>query len=299
MIKKDMNGFVSASVEYQELPDGYLPFELEIDRVYRAYRTCYSKEPWKQKELSTTDHNNLLMAYRDQLTASSMIDKHESEDLVAAKVNKRITEYLEEFGADRLCQWLYKCKFIWDHKNHMSPLEHATLTVTLSDLSRSASHQVVRHRICSFSQASQRYISEEDPPMQVPPSIEDNPEAMKIYAQYLNQIPNAIEALKALNIPKEDIRYIFPNATKTRIVMTANWREWTHILGERTCSRAQWELRNICTLIYEYLIDQVPFVFDDVAPKCHRTRYCYEGKACQRFSGRFPERIYDTLEEVK
>lgn len=280
-----------------ELETGYadkLPFERELDRIYRAYRTCYSKEPWKDPEISTTKQTELLDAYRQhRWYVESFWDtfgknrkdpkkdydtsKYES---VHQKVNNHVTNLLDQFGIEAITEWLFHADFIKKHMRHESALEHATFTFTFTDCSRSFTHQLVRHRLTAISHQSQRWCSETDPEFVVPTHIADNPEARKIFAQYVNQLPNIISSLKELGMSNEDCRSLFPNAIKTRLVMTANWREWIHIWNERRCGRASEEMQGIMNNAYELVIDQVPFIFDDVTPKCRSFGRCPEEKCC-------------------
>lgn len=269
---------VELAIPFNENTD--LPFERDIEKIYRAYRTCYSKEPWKDPEISVADQNQLLVDYRKHLhDYYKRFDR--PEDWIEQKSNKRILDFLDKFGMDRVSRWLYQAQFIKKHMRHESALEHASFTFTFTDVSRVFSHQLVRHRLASYSQMSQRYCNEENPEFVVPYSIQDNEEARKIFAQYVNQLPNIISALKALGIPKEDIRYLFHNAMKTRIVMTANWREWIHIWNERRCFHAQTEIRECADSAYEIVLDYIPFIFDDISPKCMLLKYCPEERPCE------------------
>ena len=128
------------------------------------------------------------------------------------------------------------------------------------------------------SQESQRYVKTTDPEFICPPSIKSNPIAYQEFQQYLGQMQYVAETMRRVGVPNEDIRAIFPNAITTHIVTTANFREWQHILEERCCTRAQWQIRDIATQIRDHLQFHIPFIFH--GSKCERLGYCPEGKGC-------------------
>lgn len=147
---------------------------------------------------------------------------------------------------------------------HHSVLEHASATFRITGGSRSFTHQIVRHRVASFSQQSQRYVEESNFTVVAPPSIKENPEALALFNRAMEQARDAYRQLKGMNIRKEDARFVLPNAVTSEIVMTANLREWRHIIGLRLEKHAQWEIRLICGEILKKLAAHVPTVFEDM-----------------------------------
>ena len=129
---------------------------------------------------------------------------------------------------------------------HHSVLEHASFTFGIEGISRVTSHQLVRHRIASFSQQSQRYVSHKDEFTSImPDTISENSEARQIFAFMSETVHKAYAQLVEMGIPTEDARYILPNATETKIVMSMNARELLHFFALRCCQRAQWEIREM------------------------------------------------------
>ena len=154
-------------------------------------------------------------------------------------------------------------------EGHEDIIEHASATFLIEGISRSCSHQIVRHRLASFSQESQRYVSLEKGGWDaiVPPSIADNPEAAAIMDEAWEHLQNAYAGLRRLGIPKEDARYLLPNAAETRLEMTMNFRSWRHFLWLRLDRAAQWEVRAVAVEILRQLYPLAPSVFADVWAK--------------------------------
>jgi len=147
---------------------------------------------------------------------------------------------------------------------HHSVLEHASATFRIKGGSRAFTHQIVRHRLASFSQQSQRYVEETAFHYVTPPAIAQNPQALEIYEELMNRSQEAYRKLKAIGMRKEDARYVLPNAAVSEIVISANFREWRHLLGLRKEKAAQWEIREICSEILRQLAEEVPIVFEDM-----------------------------------
>lgn len=147
---------------------------------------------------------------------------------------------------------------------HHSVLEHASATFRIIGGSRSFTHQLVRHRVASFSQQSQRYVNENDFKIVTPPSIKQNEEALEVFNHLIEESRRAYEKLKGMDIRKEDARFVLPNAVTSEIVITANFREWRHIIAIRTEKHAQWEIRQICGEILRQLAEHAPTVFEDL-----------------------------------
>ncbi len=144
---------------------------------------------------------------------------------------------------------------------HGSIFEHSSASFEIDGISRAASHQLVRHRMASFSQRSQRYVNEGDFDYVTPPSISESAEADKIYSDTMKLINEQYLKLTALGIKKEDARFVLPNAASTKIVMTANFREWLHVIDVRVSTHAQWEIRDMMILIWKELYKHAPVVF--------------------------------------
>jgi thymidylate synthase (FAD) len=145
---------------------------------------------------------------------------------------------------------------------HESPLEHAYATFRIKNCSRAMTHQLVRHRLLAVSQQSQRYVSEQAFEYVVPAGL---PEA---YVADYHADMQAIQAMYAKwrerGLRKEDARFVLPNACKSEIVVSANFREWRHIFRVRLSPKAQWEIRQACTLILEQLSNHAPTCFEDI-----------------------------------
>jgi len=149
-------------------------------------------------------------------------------------------------------------------EGHESLIEHASVTFEISGISRACSHQLVRHRLASYSQESQRYVDMSDPQFVIPPDIAANPRAMEVWNGVMDEIKAAYRELRGLGIRKENARFLLPNATATRIVMTANLREWRHIIKLRTDPAAQWEIRELAHRVLGILYQVAPSVFQDL-----------------------------------
>lgn len=147
--------------------------------------------------------------------------------------------------------------------NHLSVLEHAYATFRVRGGSRSFTHQIVRHRLASFSQQSQRYVSEDDFHYVEPPTVKASPDAHRSFRALMEKIRETYRELQELGIPKEDARFVLPNAIASEIVISANLREWRHIFTVRCEARAQWEIRSICLEMLRQLKEAVPAVFLD------------------------------------
>ncbi|NLN84272.1 MAG: FAD-dependent thymidylate synthase, partial [Firmicutes bacterium] len=132
---------------------------------------------------------------------------------------------------------------------HESPIEHVSFTFAIEGVSRALSHQLVRHRIASFSQQSQRYVKEDAFDYIIPPSIAQDAEAKAAFVSLMEQIQSTYNQLSSKGIPSEDARYVLPNACETKIVVTMNARSLYNFLTVRLCTRAQWEIRKMAELI--------------------------------------------------
>jgi len=148
-------------------------------------------------------------------------------------------------------------------KKHESVLEHAYATFLVEGGSRSFTHQIVRHRLCAFSQQSQRYVNENNFNFIIPPEVRHSKDALVIYEDAISYLKNAYKRLVDLGIKREDARFLLPNAVESKIVISANFREWRHIFKLRCHQSAQWEIRNICFKMLKILKEKAPSVFYD------------------------------------
>ena len=162
---------------------------------------------------------------------------------------------------------------------HESILEHVSFTFGIEGVSRVLTHQLVRHRIASFSQQSQRYVKMEEGVV-VPPSIKKKREAMELFQKGIDHAWEIYRGLLEMGIKKEDARFILPNATPSSIVMTMNLRELIHTSGLRLCFRAQWEIRMLFTYIKREVKKVDRFLADFLQPRCIHLGYCPEKKTC-------------------
>ena len=155
---------------------------------------------------------------------------------------------------------------------HLSPFEHASITFAVEGISRACSHQLVRHRLASYSQQSQRYVKmNKEPDWVIPPSISPGSPDYDVYHKYRHGLWCAWNAYREMvrdGCPPEDARYLLPNATPTNIVMTMNFRELLHFFEERCCKRAQWEIRNLANEMLSLSKSLAPTIFADAGARC-------------------------------
>jgi thymidylate synthase (FAD) len=164
---------------------------------------------------------------------------------------------------------------------HQSVLEHASFTFGIEGVSRVTTHQLVRHRIASFSQQSQRYVSHKEQfSAVIPPTIEASPEMKERFSAQLQSLHRFYADMVEAGIPAEDARYILPNATETKIMVTMNAREMLHFFRLRCCERAQWEIRAMALEMLKLMKGVAPTIFRDAGPGCLGGN-CPEGRmAC-------------------
>ena len=152
---------------------------------------------------------------------------------------------------------------------HFSTLEHASYTFAVDGVSRALTHQLVRHRIASFNQQSQRYVKFADGGATVKPaSIAANEETGAVFDEAIAVAIEAYEKLLAAGVPAEDARYLLPNAAETKIVITMNVRELLHFFSLRCCNRAQWEIRDMAHRMLELAKPTAPYIFTDAGAPC-------------------------------
>lgn len=160
---------------------------------------------------------------------------------------------------------------------HMSVLEHANFTFAISGVSRSLTHQLVRHRLASYSQQSQRYVDMKGFSYVTPPTIRDDETASKVFSVIMENLAKGYEHLETLGVPMEDARYILPNAACTNIVVTMNGRELWHFFSLRCCNRAQWEIKALANKMLREVKGVAPTIFSDAGAPCKRGP-CPEGE---------------------
>lgn len=161
-------------------------------------------------------------------------------------------------------------------QRHFSPFEHASFTFGISGVSRSLSHQLVRHRIASYSQQSQRYVAMSTVPVVVPPTIAANPEALELFRQAMQTVEQTYQRLLT-KVPAEDARYILPNACQTNLVVTMNARSLHNFFSLRCCNRAQWEIRELAWQMLDLVRAVAPALFQGAGPGCLNGSGCQEG----------------------
>ncbi len=199
---------------------------------------------------------------------------------------------------------------------HESPIEHVSFTFAIEGISRACSHQLVRHRIASYSQKSQRYVSESQFGYVTPPIVACNPDTDKLYTETMEQIQRAYETLresilagylkdflnqKGESLPRdaelieyckqhykadtaallkkaqEDARFVLPNACETAIIVTMNARSLMNFFKHRCCNRAQWEIKAVADEMLAQVSAVAPTLFQKAGPSCLRGG-CPEGK---------------------
>jgi len=185
---------------------------------------------------------------------------------------------------------------------HHSVVEHASFTFLLKGVSRALTHQLVRHRIASFSQQSQRYTTFDRRTYVIPDSIlndetewaeENGPSwsdmhwtTKRVYDDAMAHIWGVYRTLIKHGVPPEDARYVLPNACTTNIVVTMNARELLHFFNLRCCNRAQWEIRSAAIKMLDLCKKVAPAIFESAGPSCI-TGPCPEGKkSCGQHKGK-------------
>jgi len=162
---------------------------------------------------------------------------------------------------------------------HTSVVEHAYFTFAISGVSRSLTHQLVRHRIASYSQQSQRYV-EQGMEYVTPVTILKNERLKKKYDELMKKIWEVYDELKE-EVPIEDARYVLPNATKTKIIVSMNARSLLNFFELRCCLHAQWEIRKLAWRMLHLVKKVAPVIFENAGPPCRTKGYCpMEKKDC-------------------
>lgn len=179
----------------------------------------------------------------------------------------------DEEDQRRLIQRVYQA-------GHLSILEHVGFTFAIAGISRVASHQLVRHRLASFAQQSQRYTRVSSSWV-TPPSLNADPELKREYEEVIEAAHRYYEKYQE-RLPKEDIRFVLPQAQTTNLVMTMNLRELISAASLRLCTRAQWEIRELFERIKGEVARVESFLAQFLTPKCEQLGYCPEEDSCGR-----------------
>lgn len=210
---------------------------------------------------------------------------------------------VEEIGSNLSEEQIEKFLNMLVGIGHESPVEHASFTFAIEGISRACSHQLVRHRIASYSQQSQRYVRLNNMEYIVPPAIEAIPAAKEIYIEAMDQaqekysklVDQLIASGKNEKEAIEDARYIFPNACETKIVVTMNARSLFNFFSKRCCERAQWEIKELAYEMLKECKRVAPILFRNCGPSCYKGS-CKEGKlSCRRPD--IPKRRIDAMNE--
>lgn len=186
-------------------------------------------------------------------------------------------------GADELAEEITDAKAaslvrMLVRMGHLSTVEHVTFTFAIEGVSRVLTHQLVRHRIASYSQQSQRYVESHNFANIMPHTIENNAEAKEKFEKCMKDLQELYSEFTAMGIPAEDARYILPNAAETKIICTFNVRSLLNFFSLRCCNRAQWEIREMAWRMLNECRKVAPVLFENAGPSCVSKGICTEGK---------------------
>lgn len=174
------------------------------------------------------------------------------------------------------------------NSGHLSTVEHANFTFAVEGVSRALTHQLVRHRIASFSQQSQRYVKFKNGKFNfiIPPKISAQKDLKKKFEQKMEELGRFYEEMLNSKIPAEDARSILPNATETKIVFTMNARSLLNFFEHRLCLRAQSEIRSLAAEMLKLVKPTAPNIFKFAGPTCETQKICWEGElSCGKWRG--------------
>jgi len=210
---------------------------------------------------------------------------NEPEKLVAAAAklcysSVGVDEIMENLTDEKVDKFLNMLASL----HHESPIEHVSFTFAVEGVSRSLTHQLVRHRIASYSQQSQRYVRLNSFQYITPPEIEKNIDAREAFIKAMEEsqraydkiagilkdgyIKDGIDVKTAEKKAIEDARYVFPNACETKIVLTMNARSLMNFFRHRCCQRAQWEIRALADEMLKEVKKSAPNLFKYAGPSC-------------------------------
>ena len=151
---------------------------------------------------------------------------------------------------------------------------------------RVASHQIVRHRIASYSQQSQRYVDlRETAGFIIPPSVKKNKLLEKKFVDHLKKSIDIYKELQKFGIQSEDARFVFPQSVETKLILTMNARELIHFFNLRCCSHSKWEIRSLAYGMLNLVKKAAPNIFEKAGPFC--------------FSGSCPENDTECFAKMK
>ena len=226
----------------------------------------------KVKLLEHTPHPERVVAMAARLCYSAAGAEELAEKMTDEQVEKLV---------DKIIQM-----------GHASTMEHVSFTFGIEGVSRVLTHQLVRHRLASYSQQSQRYVAEHDFEYILPPSIAERPEASDRFKALMENIQQAYNDLVEAGVPKEDARYVLANATETKIVVTMNARSLMHFFNLRCCNRAQWEIRELAYKMLAEAKAVAPLLFKNAGASCVATGHCPEGAmTCGKFAEMIKMRV--------
>ena len=208
-----------------------------------------------------------------------------------------IEDLVEKQSEDKTADFI---KMLVD-MGHESPIEHASFTFGIENVSRALLAQITRHRIASFSVQSQRYVRSNQFEYIIPPRIERNEKALEAFISHMEACQKAYDKIaealkeeeksrllssgvsesdadkKAEKAVLEDARFVLPNAASTKMIMTMNARSLMNFFAHRCCNRAQWEIRDLATKMLKLCRSVAPQIFENAGPSC-LSGPCTEGK---------------------
>jgi thymidylate synthase (FAD) len=215
-----------------------------------------------------------------QLKVTLLSHTENPEEVVAAAINQcysakggsELKESIPEDKRKRLIDIVVS-------GGHHSTIEHASFSFAVEGVSRALTHQLVRHRVASFSQQSQRYVAfkEGDFNYLTPPAIAGKPELKEKFEKHMVEVGKFYEEMLEAGILAEDARSILPNAAETKIVITMNARELLHFFSHRLCLRAQTEIRMLAAEMLKLVKPIAPNIFANAGPTCETEKICWEG----------------------
>jgi thymidylate synthase (FAD) len=249
------------------------------------------------KLLSNTPHPvELIFASARQCYADGWVGNEWEEGEADIYFTKKSGEYYSDDEMEKLIKHVL-------NSGHTSVLEHVKFTFAIDGVSRALTHQLVRHRIASYSQQSQRYVSMDVEfdidNFVIPPSIAKNDTTKLKFIATLMKLQDTYNTLIDLDIPAEDARFIIPNAAKSRIIVTMNCVALLHFFGLRSCTLAQWEIKKLSDKMLSICKEKLPIVFKNAGSRCISLGYCPESK--DRCCGKYPTKqiVLQGYEETK
>lgn len=211
-------------------------------------------------------------------------------DPIAAVERAASTCYDSQVTDGRIMRHCYR-------SGHHSVLEFADFSFKISGVSRALTHQLVRHRIASYAQRSQRYCTEDGFEFVTPKSVAKDEESLVLYNRTMETIRAAYEDLISRGVAPEDARMLLPNACCTQICVKMNLRALIHFCNERLCTCAQWEIREMARLMVKEVVAVEPRLAEFLVPKCEANApYCFCTETKKRSCGRHPV-LADVIKE--